>query len=256
MAQQLQHKHFSAREKQVADFYDWLHSEAGRPLKQAISSRLEPWLENVHGLHQLLLGTIPEYFAASRVANYFSMSPCDTLKPSVFLSDSATLPFASDSFDLVSLGFELDFAEQPLTVLNEVARVLVPGGHLIIVGFNTLSAHGLRRLFYRLARRRQPMPYQLGRLSPFELNRWLGRFGLAGERTETGYRYPVGLWSGIHRLVDGCRLGSVYFIKARKEVPGMTPVGLSQPQFQLVSDTVVRPAPQHRAKPLQYRESA
>ncbi len=46
-----------------------------------------------------------------------------------------TLPFAAPGFDLATLHMVLHFADRPQDVLEEVARVLHPGGHVLIIDF-------------------------------------------------------------------------------------------------------------------------
>jgi len=46
------------------------------------------------------------------------------------------LPIASDSVDLVLLSHTLEFSAHPHEVLREVDRILVPEGHVVILGFN------------------------------------------------------------------------------------------------------------------------
>jgi ubiquinone/menaquinone biosynthesis C-methylase UbiE/spore maturation protein CgeB len=67
-----------------------------------------------------------------------------------FLGASATaLPFADDSFDTVLLGEILEHLEKPEAVLDEVARVLAPGGTVAItVPFGLSPHHDHRDTFY------------------------------------------------------------------------------------------------------------
>lgn len=58
----------------------------------------------------------------------------------------AQLPFETRSLDLIVLPHVLDFTHQPHLVLREVERVLVPGGRVLLTGFNPLSLWGVRRL--------------------------------------------------------------------------------------------------------------
>ena len=60
-----------------------------------------------------------------------------------FLSDiiaeSYSLPFESDSVDLLVAPHILDFSIYPQDSLREIIRVIKPGGHLVITLFNYYS---------------------------------------------------------------------------------------------------------------------
>jgi SAM-dependent methyltransferase len=55
------------------------------------------------------------------------------------------LPLPSDTIDVVVLHHALDFSDRPHAVLAEAARVLRPGGRLILVGFNPYSRFGVTK---------------------------------------------------------------------------------------------------------------
>ncbi len=57
----------------------------------------------------------------------------------VRLGDMYRLPFADAAFDLVVLQMVLHYAEDPAAVLAEAARVLAPGGRLVVID---LAAYG------------------------------------------------------------------------------------------------------------------
>jgi SAM-dependent methyltransferase len=65
--------------------------------------------------------------------------------------DMYALPFAVPSFDLVILHQVLHFSDRPADAVNEAARVLRPGGRLVIVDF---APHELEALRERHAHRR------------------------------------------------------------------------------------------------------
>jgi ubiquinone/menaquinone biosynthesis C-methylase UbiE len=65
---------------------------------------------------------------------------------SVRQADMYRLPFADDTFDLVTLGMVLHHAEEPAAALAEAARVLRPGGTLLAT---ELAAHGRAGLAHR-----------------------------------------------------------------------------------------------------------
>lgn len=61
----------------------------------------------------------------------------------VRLGDMYGLPFGDDSFDLVTLHLVLHYAQDPSSVFGEIARVLRPGGRLLLVDF---ASHDLEDL--------------------------------------------------------------------------------------------------------------
>ena len=64
------------------------------------------------------------------------------------LADSAFLPFAPEAFSSVLLPHVLEGATFAHQVLREAHRVLTPEGHLVLTGFNPISALGLQRYLY------------------------------------------------------------------------------------------------------------
>src|SRR5271165_6073912 len=69
---------------------------------------------------------------------------------SVRLADMYRLPLAQATFDLAVVQMVLHYAEDPPGVLAEIARVLRPGGRLIVID---LAPHGRNDLLTRLAHR-------------------------------------------------------------------------------------------------------
>ena len=55
------------------------------------------------------------------------------------------LPLPSDTFDVVVLHHALDFCQQPQRVLAEAARIIRPGGRIVLIGFNPYSLLGIGR---------------------------------------------------------------------------------------------------------------
>jgi ArsR family transcriptional regulator len=88
--------------------------------------------------------------------------------------DMYQLPLADGAFEAVTLHQVLHFADDPPRVLAEAARVLAPGGRLVVVD---LLQHGMERLREEKAHRR------LG-FTPEEMAAWLGELGLGLEPLE------------------------------------------------------------------------
>ena len=75
------------------------------------------------------------------------------------LCDAETLPFASGAFDLVSVAFGLRNMTHKDKALAEMARVLKPGGRLLVLEFSKVAApleQGLRLVLVQGAAAHRP----------------------------------------------------------------------------------------------------
>ena len=141
--------------------------------------------------------------------------------------ESDYLPFAESCIDLVCLPHVLEFSENPHQTLREAERVLVPEGHLLLTGFNPISAWGLK---YALGQDEQyPWNGQFFTLS--RIKDWLALLGLEFISGEMHcYEPPINKQKWLNRFAFIDKLGSqwwpmmggVYFIVAKKRVVNMT----------------------------------
>jgi ubiquinone/menaquinone biosynthesis C-methylase UbiE/DNA-binding HxlR family transcriptional regulator len=90
----------------------------------------------------------------------------------VRLGDIYHLPFARDSFDLITIHQVLHYLDDPEAALSEAARVLRPGGRLLIVDF---APHDLEFLREAHAHRRLGFAHD-------QVSQWIEARGLALDR--------------------------------------------------------------------------
>lgn len=114
--------------------------------------------------------------------------------------DMYALPFTGPQFDLVLLHQVLHYADRPAEVVAEAARVLRPGGRLIIVD---VAPHDLESL------RRDHAHRRLG-FAESDVNDWLARAGLDIHPTLhlAGTPLTVSIWDATSRgAVTSPRIG-------------------------------------------------
>jgi ArsR family transcriptional regulator len=104
-------------------------------------------------------------------------------------ADMYRLPWTEPSFDAVTVHRVLHYAEDPARVLAEAARVLRPGGRVIVVDF---APHALERLRSEHAHRR------LG-FADDEVNKWCRAAGLRPEPVQhlPGKQLTVSIWQAL-----------------------------------------------------------
>lgn len=202
-----------------AELRDWWASPLGTLLRQHERRVVAGALEDVFGPQLLQIGEWGkrgEFFQAARTQRQAVVSEhCVPLvtqngcRPVDICSRPTELAIASDSIDAVFLPHTLEFESDPYTVLREVDRVLVGDGKLLVLGFNPLSAWGLR---HRLARRGLP-PGIERLLSERRLRDWLAL--LSFEVTDVQHYFFQ-----LPRPLPA----SAYLLKAHRRVYTLTPI--------------------------------
>lgn len=141
------------------------------------------------------------------------------------------LPLPNNSLDAMVLHHSLEVAADPRRGLREAARVLVPGGRLVICAFNPLSLWGVRCLCGRL---RHDAFGTLKLVTCFRLLDWLALLGFELQQSVRylGYHLPVAAArdetvgaSRGERLMRrlGPPLGGVYVISVVKQAAALRP---------------------------------
>lgn len=148
-----------------------------------------------------------------------------------FRADLDELPLRNNALDALVLHHVLETAEDPRRAMREVARVLAPGGRLLIVAFNPWSLWGLRGAYARFF---SDSFSGLRFVSPGRLQDWLAVLGfeLQQEVKYLAYELPfstrnkdAGIWRKLRSVCAERRvpLGGVYVISAVKQASAMRP---------------------------------
>lgn len=212
----------------------WFRREPGLTLARCESDWLREVSCNLFGYHLLQIGGLGEQdnLCESRIKHRIIVhEQAPGLEAVSWLrAEPGSLPIASESIDLVVLPHVLDFHPNPHGVLREVERVLIPEGHVIVLGFNPWSLSGLWRVALGWRGR---IPW-CGRFrGVVRIKDWLALLGFDSLRCEgLCFRPPLkhtGVMDKLRFLENlGEKywpvFGGVYGILARKRVETLTPI--------------------------------
>ena len=241
------------RSKPVHTLRGWYEQPLGSRLRETECELLAEILPNLFGYHLLQVGNFMgrELFTDSRISHCMVLDELqtgDSGRAERFYGCATDLPMATDSLDVVLLPHVLEFASDPHQVLREIDRVLIPEGHVIILGFNPYSMWGLRRML--TGWRKQP-PWCSHFFSLYRIKDWLSLLGFEMVRSQHYFfRPPVQHHATIERLLlletMGEKywplLGGAYLVVAKKRVTTLTPIRPSwKPNGRLVPGSVTEP---------------
>ncbi|MDR2212332.1 MAG: methyltransferase domain-containing protein [Pseudomonadales bacterium] len=213
----------------------WYETPLGQHLLSEERRLVDQALQRRFGYQLLQLGCADLLLhEASPMGHKFSFCPYAGVSqrhPAVARGEA--IPLANDSVDLVLLHHALDFSTHPHQLLREAARVLIAGGHLVIAGFNPLSAWGLRNRWHR--GREGDSPWAAALLGPARVSDWLSLLDFQVESIHYGVHVPpvnaerairYSRWLETLANRFNWPTGALYLITACKRVLPLTPVQL------------------------------
>lgn len=221
---------FGRQWESLKAWYD--RTDLGRQLQRAELELVDSALATLFGYHALAVGMPwPEDpLRSSRIAGRHRLDwgNASIHSRADVVGVPEELPVATDSVDVVLLPHVLDCLAHPDAVLDEVDRVLIPEGHVIVIGFNPFSLWGARRL---AGGRKGPWSQRFR--APMAVNHQLAVRGY--DRVAIRYCYhlpPLGSAAATGRLgwlqtLAGRyapSVGASYMLLARKRVTTLTPV--------------------------------
>lgn len=217
---------------------DWFETPLGQRLFNVEADIVQTILPDLFGYHLVQIGSIGQgrLLDSSRIMHRcIACSDTHFIPPSPYslvCAHADALPFAADSIDVAVMPHSLEFADEPHTVLREVQRVLIPEGHIMLLGFNPLSLWGVWGWFLA---RRQTAPWCGDFVSLLRIKDWLALLGFDLIRQETLFfappfrnKYLVNHTQFLDRMGSRNRwannLGAVYILVAKKRVMTLTPL--------------------------------
>ena len=203
---------------------NWISTSLGQYLLSREQDMYDKKVGDIFGFNAVQLGLLQmDTLKNSRIPHVMHVGN----SAGELLCESDYLPFAESCIDLICLPHVLEFSENPHQTLREAERVLVPEGHLILTGFNPISAWGLK---YALTQQDDyPWNGQFFTLS--RIKDWLALLGLEFISGEMHcYEPPINNQKWLNRFTFMDKLGDqwwpmmggVYFIVAKKRVVNMT----------------------------------
>ncbi len=210
---------------------EWFRSPQGQSVWAAEKAITDQLISRLFGYHILQIGCHEEFslIENSPVGHKVMFRPAWDNRSSNPVALGEELPVASDTVDVVVLHHALDFTEQRHRLLREATRVLRPGGHMLIVGFNPASVWGITRFL----RNRNRVPWSGKFISRARLNDWLQLLNLQLESTALGLYFPPSNITSVLTYASrierfGARMqlpfGGVYILQCVKQIAPITPI--------------------------------
>lgn len=230
-------------ENPVLESIGW-QSVAGVYLTQWEQNLLDQWTVDVFGHDAAQLGHSSRLngLLQSRSVQRWSVMMGESVVTThsagaiqaISVIDFTSLPFDSDSMDLLILPHTLNDCDDPHAVLREAYRVLRPEGKIIILGFNPISLWGISAFWSRW-RGRKWWAYSGQVLHLHRLKDWLQLLDCRIVQGKFGCYVPyvkssswLERWSWMEKAGDRWwgAAGAVYAVMAVKRVYSPTLIGL------------------------------
>ena len=210
----------------------WYRSSLGSLLAEAELELVNGILRRLFGCNIIALG-VPsgrDLLAQSPILHHYRIHSAQPVLgvPLDLLAQPTCLPIASECVDVVVAPHVLERTEDPDAVLREVERILIPEGHVVLVGFNPASLWGAWRVLYP---GRKPAVWRMQFISTAKASQWLAALGFQVVSVRYGfYRPPVqgrGLlkkftWMECLGVKWWPRCGGFYVLTAKKKVSTLT----------------------------------
>ncbi len=232
-------------------------SNLGQEVLCAEAKLLSPIIETQCGYHLLSVGSCSAkpLLTNCTIKHQMEWRPSFATADhaSCLIADPAHLPLPNDSMDLVLLHHTLELLARPHALLKEAARVTLPKGELLILGFNPYSLWGLAKM---LPKGLQAKPLQVLKSAQFisqnKLLDWFEFLDLKQEERQRLFHRPpcnrIKLLQRFEKLdqrIDqkNWPLAGIYLLRIKKRVGSpLRPTEKAKSPSWLAAQPVVSPA--------------
>jgi SAM-dependent methyltransferase len=203
---------------------NWFKSKTAKNIITQEKIIVDKIVEDKFGYFALQLGgPFNDFLESSRITKH--LFNCGILKNICF--DNSSIPFAEESIDLIICPH---FIEQGYNkaIFDEFFRIIIPGGHLIIISFNPYSFAGLKNFFSFSMQ----FPWNSKFVSMSVIQKQLKESGFSISEakiinyqpilSDDNYFFNSNLESIGNRWLP--LFGNVFFIVAQKKVVSLTPI--------------------------------
>lgn len=205
----------------------WFAAPTGQRILAQEQIAIDKALSCLFGYHLLQMSILPntKLYQSSRICHCTRVG-FNAAAPADLACELESLPLADESVDVTLLHHALEYSANPHQLLNEVSRVTIAHGHIVIVGFDPLSLTGALKPFAQLAN--TSAFWARHSLACNRLNDWLKLLGFETQETFIGCsQTPLFKRMPTSKLAQGLTaktqlpFGHFYCIVARKMVTGM-----------------------------------
>lgn len=229
---------------------EWFDSPLGNQILAEQKAVLDQLLPEYFGYHLLQLSVQHEPLCNESPINHKISMALTGDDDASFRGAATELPFENDSMDVVILHHLFDFYDARQNMLREAARVTIPMGRVLIVGFNPVSLWGLAKPF---AKFRTSVPWGGSFVRAGRLMDWLNLLDFKIDRVHYNtYGPPIDREPFVGRQPDYSQglsrrsnlpFGATYVISARKHVGGVRPIRPEWRPSRALGNLTVVPSP-------------
>lgn len=237
------------QKKHIINLDNWFKTPIGLYIRAWEQKHLDKLTADIFGFNAIQIG-LPcmnglhanrmPYRWLTNNSNVIQISQIQKI-PIAVIHSFSELPFSTESLDLIILPHVLEFNTNPHQVLREVERVLIPGGQIIITGFNPTSLLGIRQIYSQLIGIHF-LPEIKELISLSRLKDWLKLLNMQVNRGNFGcYAPPCTTKKWLRRFAfmekAGDRwwpyFGAIYIVQAIKHIKNICFIGLTWKQKKI-----------------------